>query len=73
MNEWQVLMAMEARYERGRCRHRPAARRFWGRWSCYGMKQWRCWGRGEMVAVLEALQEELEATIAADVAGIMEA
>jgi hypothetical protein len=37
------------------------------------MRRWYCWGRGEMVAVLEALQEELEATIAADVAGILEA
>jgi len=47
------------------------------------MRRWRCWGRVEMVGVLEALNEELEelnaqarelkATIAANVSEILEA
>ena len=46
------------------------------------MRLWPCWGRAEMVAVLEALKEELhglnakerelEATIAANVAVLLE-
>jgi hypothetical protein len=78
MNEWQVLMAMEARYERGRCRHRPAWSRFWKRWTSFGMRLWRCWGRVEMVAVLRVLEglnakaKELETIIATNVAGVLE-
>ena len=37
------------------------------------MRLWCCWGRVEMVAVLEALNEKLEGTIAMNVAGILEA
>jgi hypothetical protein len=83
MNEWQVLMAMEARYERGRFHSRPVERRFWKRWSNFGMRLCRCLGRVEMVAVLQVLNQELEgliaqvrgleATIAANVTGILEA
>jgi hypothetical protein len=82
MNEWQVLMAMEARYERGRCRHRPAWRRFWKRWTSFGMRLFVALGRSEMgsltncwheeLAGLNAQARELEATIAANVVGILE-
>lgn len=81
MNEWQVLMAMEARDERGRFRYRPAGRPSLGRWSSFAMRLWPCRGRVEMVAVLKVLIEEmeelnakageLEATIAAHGAGIL--
>jgi hypothetical protein len=81
MNEWQVLMAMEARYERGRCCHRPAGRRFLRRWSSFGLRLWRCWGRVEIVTVFEALNQdqeglstqarEPEMTIASNTAGIL--
>ena len=47
------------------------------------MRRWRCWGMVEMVAVLEVLNDEieglnaqtreLETTIAANAAGILEA
>lgn len=57
MNEWQILMAVEARYKaRVRCRSRPAWRRFWRRWSSFGLRLWRCWGRVEMVAVLKVVE-----------------
>lgn len=82
MNEWQVLMAMEARYERGRFRCRPAWRRFWRRWSGYGMMLFVRLGRSEMGSLMNWWQEELEGlnsqareletTIAANVAGILE-
>ena len=83
MNEWQVLMAVEARYEaRVRCHCRPAWRRFWRRWSSFGLSLCRCWGRVEMVAVLQVLNQELEdlnakareleESIAMNVAGILE-
>ena len=82
MNEWQVLMAMEARYERGRFRCRPAGWRSWQRLSSYGMMLFVALGRSEMGSLmnwwheeLEGLngqERELEETIAANVAGILE-
>ncbi len=54
----------------------------WRPWSSFGMRLSRRWGRVEMVAVLEVLNDELEGlnaqarelevTIAKNVAGILE-
>ena len=83
MNEWQVLMAVETRMRRGRSRYRPAEKPSWRRWISFAMRRWHCWGRVEMVCFLKELNQELEglnsrsreleATIAANVAGILEA
>jgi hypothetical protein len=82
MNEWQALMAMEARDERGRFRCRPAGWRSWRRLSAYGMRLFVGLGRSEMGSLMDWWQEqleglnvqarELEATIAINVAGILE-
>jgi hypothetical protein len=56
---------------RGRSRYQPATRRFWRRWSSFGVRLWSYWGRVEMVADVMKLNEKLEATNAANVAGIL--
>ena len=75
--------AVEARYEARPFRWRPAGCRFWRWWSSFGVGRWSSWRRVEMVAVVMKLNEELEgldaearaleATIAANLAEIMEA